>query len=178
MPKTRQEKEKIIQDLQEKLSKMKLAVFADYYGLTVKEVEDLRKSLKEKQGQYLITKKNLLKIALEKSDLKDASTSAQAIDLKTMEGGVSIAFHDQDEILPAKILNKFSKEHEALKIKGGILEGKFVGLDKIQELAKLPEKEELIAKLVYLVKSPLSRMKGVLEGNLRGLVCVLSKIKK
>jgi large subunit ribosomal protein L10 len=170
MAKARQEKEKIIQNLQEKLSKIKSAVFADYYGLTVKEIQDLRKFLKEKKGQYLVTKKNLLKIALEKAELGN-------IDLETMKGGISIAFHNQDEILPAKILSEFSKKHKALKIQGGIIEREFVSLDKIQELAKLPGKEELMAKLVYLIKSPISGLVNVIQGNIRGLVCVLSKIK-
>jgi large subunit ribosomal protein L10 len=166
MPKTRQQKENIVQDLQEKLSQAKAVVFADYYGLTVKEMEDLRKSLKEMGGQYLVTKKNLLKIALEKIGLSEVN----------LEGGISLAIHNEDEVLPAKILDEFSKSHEALKIQGGILEGKFVDLNKIQELAKLPGKKELIGKLVYLVKSPLEGIVGVLQGNLRGLVCVLTKI--
>lgn len=166
MPKTRAEKENIIQNLQEKLSQAKVLVFADYNGLTNKEIQDLKKSLRERQGQYLVTKKNLLKIALEKIDIKD-------IDLKAMEGGISIAFHNKDEVLPAKILNQFSKEHKALKIRGGILEGGFIDLDKVRKLAELSGKEELIAKFVYLIKTPLTGLAGVLQGNLRGLICLL-----
>ena len=170
MPKTRIEKEKIIQDIQKKLSEAKAIVFADYSGLKAKETEALRKLFKKAKGQYLITKKNLFKIILGKIGFKD-------MDPEIKEGGISFAFHNQDEILPAKILNDFSKEHKALKIRGGILEGRFIDSEKIQEIAKLPGKEELIAQFVYLTKAPLSGLVGVLKGNLRGLVCVLSKIK-
>lgn len=171
MPKKREIKKKIIEDLKKEISKTKVIIFADYYNLSVKKMEELRKRLKKKDGKYVVVKKNFLRIALKEIGLEN-------INLEELKGGISLAFHDQDEILPAKILNQFSKEHKELRIQGGILEKKFIDPAKITELAKLPEKEELIAKLIYFIKTPLSGFLRVLEGNLKSFVYLLKVIKK
>lgn len=171
MPKKREIKKKIIEDLKKEISKAKIIIFADYYHLSVKKMEELKKRLKKKDGKYVVVKKNLLRIALKEIGLEN-------INLEELKGGISLAFHDQDEILPAKILNQFSKEHKELRIQGGILEKKFIDPAEIAELAKLPEKEELIAKLIYLAKVPLLGFLRVLEGNLKSFIYLLKVIKK
>ena len=165
MAKTKQQKEKIIENLKEKFSKIKIAVFADYFGLKVKEIQKLKKLLKEKESDYLVVKKTLAKLALEKAGIKD-------INFDNIEG-LSIVFGYQDEIAPVKVLTEFSKDYKALEIKGGILEKEIIDFKKVLELSKLPTKTELIGKLLWQIKAPVSGLVNVLEGNLRSLICVL-----
>lgn len=165
MSKTREEKEKIVKFLKEEIRKAKVIVFSDYRGLKVKEIQNLRESLKEK-GRFYVTKKTLLKRALEDLDLK--------IEEEILEGLGLIFGHE--EIQPLKILVDFSKEHEKFKIKGGILEERMLTLEEILNLAKLPNKEELLTKLVFQIKSPLVGLQNVLKANLRNLIYILKQI--
>lgn len=169
MAKSKEQKQKMIKDLEERFSKMKSLVFSDYYGLTVKEIQELRKLLREKSGDYLVTKKTLLDLALKDTDIKDVNS-------KELTGGLGLAFGFDDEIAPAKILADFSKKHGALKISAGILEKRFISQEKVLELAKLPGKNELMVQIVGSIKSPLSGLVGVLKGNIRNFIGVLRAI--
>ncbi|TSC95328.1 MAG: large subunit ribosomal protein L10 [Parcubacteria group bacterium Athens1014_10] len=171
MAKTKEQKKQMVENLKEKFGKMKIAVFADYFGLKVKEIQELKNLLKKQQSDYIISKKTLTELSLKNAGIED-------IKLGEMEGGLGILFGYEDEITPVKVLTKFSKEHKALKIKGGILERKFINLEKVLELSKLPSKPELISKLLWQIKSPVSRLVNVLQGNLRGLTCLLNNLSK
>jgi len=118
----------------------------------------------------LVTKKTLMKIALKKAGL--------AVKPEVFDKSAAAVFGINDEAAPARIVQTFAKTHEALNVFGGILEGKFVGREKILELAKLPSREELLAKVLGSIKAPVSGFVNVLAGNLRGLVGVLSAIKE
>jgi len=170
MAKTRQQKEKEIEKLAEKLSKMKALVFANYDGLKVKEVDELRKILRDQGIDYLVSKKTLMKLALKKAGLKE-------IKVDELVGGVGLAFGYEDEVLPAKLLNDFAKTHQSLKLVGGILENKFIAKEKVLELARIPGKQELLAKTVWVIKSPISGFVNVLSGSLKSLLYVLNSIK-
>jgi large subunit ribosomal protein L10 len=170
MAKTREQKEKEIEKLAEKLSKMKAMVFANYDGLKVKEVNELRKTLREQKIDYLVSKKTLMKLALKKAGLKD-------IKVDEFVGGVGLAFGYEDEILPAKMLNDFAKTHQALKLIGGILENKFIAKEKVLELARIPGKQELLTMTVWVIKSPIAGLVNVLSGSLKSLLYALSAIK-
>lgn len=171
MSTTRKEKEKILETLKDNFGKMKIAVFADYFGLKVKEMQELKRLIKKDGGEYLVTKKTLAKLATGKANLKE-------IDFKGLEGGLSIIFGYSDEVAPVKTLVKFAKDHKALKVKGGILEKEFISLEKILVLSKLPTKAELISNLLYQIKAPISCFANVLQNNLRGLVCVLNNYQE
>ncbi len=171
MAKTREQKQEIIKDLEDKLKKIKSLVFVDYYGLKVKEINELRRLLREKSCQYLVAKKNLLRLALKKTELKD-------IDLNKIEGGIGLVFSFEKEIEPAKSAVNFAKDHKQLKVQGGIFEQKFIEAEMVKNLAALPTKQELMAQIVGTIKGPLSNLVYVLKGNLRGLVMALSGIKK
>ncbi|MCM8763335.1 MAG: 50S ribosomal protein L10, partial [Candidatus Omnitrophica bacterium] len=90
----------------------------------------------------------------------------------------SIIFVKDDPVVSAKVLYDFSKDHENLKLKGGLLKDRILDSQNIEMLAKLPSRNVLIAKTVGAIKSPLSSLVFVLEGNLRKLLCVLNEIKK
>ncbi|MEK7167102.1 MAG: 50S ribosomal protein L10 [Patescibacteria group bacterium] len=171
MAKTKAQKQEIIKQLSDKLSQIKSAIFVNYYGLKVKELQKLRKLCKEQKIDFLIAKKKLFKLCLEKNDLKE-------IDLKKTEGELGVILSYADEIAPAKILKDFQKEHKILKINGGILEKNFIGADEILNLAKLPSKHELLAKLIGGINAPIFGFVNVLAGNLRNLVGVLQAIKE
>lgn len=170
MPKTKSQKQAIVKDLKSKLTSMKSAVFVNFSGIPVKEINQLRNSGKEQQVGYVVTKKTLLKKVLSESGY-------EAVVKNGLAGEIATVFGLEDEIAPAKLVSAFTKSHENMKIIGGILEGAFVDRAKIMALAKLPSKQELLAKLVGSVASPLSGLLNVLQGNLRGLVCALNAIK-
>ncbi len=171
MPLSREEKKKIIEDVKDKVSRQKAVVFTDIKGLKVKDLTVLRKELKKEGIDYKMVKKTLFKISLPKEGFSEFNP-------KDMEGEITAAFGYKDEISPAKVLYKFSRTNEKLKIMGGIINGKFFPREQIIALANLPSREVLLAKLVGSVASPLSGLMNVLQGNLRGLVYILSAIKK
>lgn len=170
MAKSHQEKEKIVQELQDNLKRMKGLTFVNFSGLTVKEVNQLRKLLKQQGDQYTVTKKTLLKIAFKNSGL-------DKIDLDQIAGGFGMIFSFSDELAPIKTVVTFAKNHPNLIIRGGIFNQEFIGAERIKELASLPSKERLLTQIIWDLKSPISNFVYVLRGNLRGLVYVLSRIK-
>ena len=170
MPKTKEQKKQIVDDLANKLSKQKSLVFADYKGLTVPEAQEIRKIAREQDAEFIVAKKTLIQLALDKAELKD-------IDVKAMDGNVALIIGFEDEIAPAKLTAEFAKTHQALKLLGGVMENKYIDLAKVEALSKIPSKAELLAKLVGSINAPVSGFVNVLAGNLRGLVGVLNAIK-
>lgn len=169
---TRQQKQEIINDLKDKISRQKTMVFVDFTGLKVKDLSDLRKKLKKSDSLFRVSKKNLLKIAL-----KDFSSSL-AQKIEELEGEIGVIFGFGDEILPAKIAHNSASENENLKILGGFFEGKFIEKEIVIELAQISSKEGLLTKLVVSVSAPISNFVNALEGNIKGLVYALSAIKE
>ena len=168
MPKTKEQKRQILENLKDKLAKSKSVVFSSDTGLDVRTIEELRKEMKKNDAEYLVAKQTLLDIATK--DLKDK-------DLDSLEGSVAVTLSYEDEVSGAKILNKYAKGNETLALGGGILEGDYIMPDMVKRLATLPSKEELLAKLVGSLSSPMAGMVGVLSGVQRNFVGVLSAIK-
>lgn len=165
---TRSQKEAIVRKLAQSLKESKAVVFSDFKGFTVKDMTTLRRELREQGVDISVVKKTLISLAL-----KDAKIEA---DVKKMEGQIAIAVSGGDEVAAAKILAKFAKANENLKIVGGILGTKELTAEEVNALAKLPSKEELLAKLVGTLNAPVSGFVNVLAGNLRGLVQVLKAV--
>jgi len=170
MAKTREQKEENIKELTQDLTIMKSAVFANFKGVSVNDTEELRNECRKNDIHYSVTKKTLLKLALEKTDIK-------GVDVKSLAGNLAAAFGLKDEMAPAKTLYNFSQKHEGFKLLGGIMEKKFLSAAEVESLAKLPSRKELLAKLVGSIKAPVTGLVNVLAGNLRGLVIVLNAIK-
>ncbi len=173
MAKTKEQKKEIVQDLVDKFAKYKSIVFIDYKGLTVPEMQEMRRLCKEQDAEHIAVKKTLIQRALDKADIKDKN-----IDIKSLEGNVALIIGFDDQITPAKIAANFAKNHENLKMLGGIMEDKFIDLAQVEALSKIPSKPELLAKLVGSINAPVSGFVNVLAGNLRGLVTVLNAIKE
>ncbi len=169
MAKSKEQKKKELEKLEEALKNAKALVLINYYGLKVKEVSQLRKTTKAMAGKYLVTKKTLLRLALNKLGLDDKF-------IEKISGGVGLVFGYQDEIAPAKLVFKFSQEHEKMKVSGGILDKKFITPEEVIALAKLPTREQLLTKFVWIIKGPLNGLVNVCQGNLRNLIYALNTL--
>lgn len=170
MAKLKAKKESELASLKENFKTAKTAIFSVASGLTVSDSQELRRKLKSQQVVLQVGKKTLLKKALEDNQLPTG-------ELEDLRGNVAVAFGLADEVAPAKALAEFAKTHEKLQLKFGLLEGQVITLEKVKQLASLPGKTELLAKLVGTIKAPVNGLVNVLAGNLRGLVNVLNAIK-
>lgn len=170
MPKTRQEKQAQVEKLKKNFDQAKALVFINYDKLKVNEINELRKKLRDNKVVYFVSKKTLLKRVLKDNKLE--------IDVDQIPGSFALGFGLEDEVTPAKIAYEFAKTHENLKLVGGIFENKFIDKAKVLELAKLPGKQELMYKLVYVIKSPVTGLVNTLKGNLNKLVHVLKAIQE
>jgi len=165
---TKQQKQKIIEELADKIKSQKGLVFSDFKGLKVGEIEDLRKDLRKEGIDYKIAKKTLIKLALEKAEKK--------VDMDQFKNSIALALGFEDPIMPAKIINNFTKKHKNLKILGGLMDDRFLTIEEVKGLAAIPSKNELLFKLIYSLKSPMGGFVNVLKGTIANLVGVLSAI--
>ena len=173
MAKTREQKKVIIKNLEDMMAKSKSVVFAQFDGLGVKENEELRSKLREQGSEYYVAKKTLMKQAF--------GDKIEGLNVEEFEGKVATIFGYEDEVSPARTVAEFKKTNEndeKITFLGGILENKFLTHAEIENLASLPSKLELYAKLVGSIKAPVSGFVNVLGGNLRKLVYVLKAIEE
>jgi len=172
MPITKKQKQEILQDLKEKIKEQKTIIFVDFKGLKVKDVFDFRRKLRKADSLFKVSKKTLFRIALKDLD------SALPDKIDKMEGQIGLIFGFKDEISAAKVAYNFAKTKENLKILGGFFEGKIIDKEMVAELAQIPGREELLGRLVGGIAAPITNFVCVLQGNIKGLICVLSAIKK
>ena len=147
-------------------------VLADYRGLTVAQQSKLRRQILEVEGELVVAKNSLLKLALEAEKYSLPEDFAQ-----TLEGPTMTLFAYSDPIAPIKTLAQFVKENELPTIKLGFLVKEPLAKVQVEELATLPSKVELIGKTVATIKSPLTGIVNVLSANFRNLVYVLKAVK-
>lgn len=166
---TRQKKETQVEELASLFSEAKLTAFAAYQGLTVKDLQSLRRAAREAGVTIKVVKNRLVRVALSQSEqLKDVDTGL-------MKGQLLYAISTEDEVAPAQVLAKFAKEHDALKLVGGFdAAGTVLAEADIKALAALPTKDQLRGMLVGTIGAPLSGFVNVLAGNVRGVLNVLN----
>ena len=143
-------KAEAVKNVNEMLTNAETAIVVDYRGLTVAEVTDLRKQLRDAGIKMMVIKNKILERAVEGTDYEDLKS--------TFVGPTAVAFSDEDAIAPAKILKKFADDHEALEIKGGFIEKKVQTLDKINEYATLPSREDLLSMLASALQDPMRKI--------------------
>lgn len=158
-----------VEEIKSKFSDSDIVLFVDYRGLNVESVTELRSKLRENEVVYKVYKNTLAKIALKDNVTEDVN--------KILEGPTAFAFA-KDPVSVSKVLTSYSKENEDLEIKGGIYQGEFLDISQIKQLAVLPSKEELLAKLVYLLNAPVSGLVNVMSGPARKLVYALNAVKE
>ncbi|MDO8507499.1 MAG: 50S ribosomal protein L10 [bacterium] len=168
---TKKKKEELIDIFAERLEKSKAAVFTDYKGLTVEEINEVRSKLRDQGIEFKVIKNTLFGLAVKKAKLD--------VDPKELANHpVAVAFGYDDEVAPAKVVFNFAKDHEQLEIIGGILEGKSIDAQSVKSLAQMPSREELIAKMIGSMNAPVTNFVGVMHANLRNVVGVLNAIKE
>lgn len=150
MNNNRKIKEAKVAEIKEKLQNSKSIVLANYQGLTVEEDTNLRKTLREVGVEYKVYKNNLVILAAKELGIKGLE--------QYLEGPVSIAFGYEDATAPARVLHTFAKDHKKLELKAGLVEGALYNKEEIQQIATIPSKEVLIAKLLGSFKAPLSNL--------------------
>ncbi len=171
MQQTKQEKEALVASVTEKIKASKALVFANFKGVTVKNVTTIRRELRKSGSSWQVLKKTLLNIAL-----KDAGIELNTRDL---EGQIGVAF-SSDEVAAAKTIADFQKANKGVtfSIEGGVLGNKTLSADEVKALAKLPSQDELRAQLVGTLQAPIASFVRVLGGNIRALVQVLKAIEE
>lgn len=166
---TKVQKQKIIEDLREKIARQKAMILVGISGLKVKDISQLRKKLKGVDAQLKVVKKTLAEMVFKEKKL--------AFEKDKFKEEIALVFAFKDKILPAKTAYQFSRENENLKILGGFIENKFKEAGEIITLAQLPSREELLVKLIGSLNSPISGLVNVLGGNIKGLLQVLTQVK-
>lgn len=166
------EKTAVVEAMQEKLTSAKGAVFVGFHGLTVADVTKLRRKFLAANVEYKVVKNTLTRIAAQQAGFEGLG--------EFMEGPTALAVSMEDAVAPAKVLKDFIKETktEALEVKVGLVEGKVIDAAGVDELASLPSREELLAKLLGSMMAPVSGTVNVLQGTIRNMVYVLDAVRK
>lgn len=175
MARSKESKQAIIKSLSEKINEARSLVFVSLQGLTVKESEELRKNLRKESIDCMMAKKTLIRHSLEQSGIA-------GINPKHFEGEVAVVCSYDDEVAPARISCAFAKTHEALRILGGIIMQKdaipiLIDETGMKRLAALPSQQELRAKMIGSISSPLQGFASVLSGTIRSIVRVLDALQ-
>jgi large subunit ribosomal protein L10 len=163
----RTEKERVVAELARQLGESETLMVADYRGLTMPEIDELRGRLLEAGARFRVVKNTLTKLAAEQAGTTDV--------LQLIDGPTAIAFLDAegDPVAVAKVLNEVARANDVLVIRGGVLEGTIVGEDEIKRLATLPPADVLRAQLAGVVLAPLTTVVGLFTAPLRDLVGVI-----
>jgi large subunit ribosomal protein L10 len=170
---SREAKEQAVAQLTDDLGRIKLAVMTDYRGLTVREVEELRETLRAQGITYRVTKNTLLRLATQNNP------ALAGIDPQSFNGPMALAMGFDDEVAPARIIFQYAKAHEALEIVGAITsDGQVLDAGQVKALASLPTREQLIAQVVGTIAAPLTGFVGVMSGNLRSIVYLLNALQE
>ncbi|MBR2840160.1 50S ribosomal protein L10 [Candidatus Saccharibacteria bacterium] len=162
---SKDKKTTLVADLTELLSSAKATVYAKYQGLTVAELQELRKAAREAGVKIKVVKNRLVRVAMGQIAVyKDTDTTG-------LTGQLLYAVSDSDEVAPAKVLAEFAKTHDTLDLVGGFSDlGKALSSDEVKTLAAMPTKNELIAQVVAQLLSPVTDSVSALTGGLSGIV--------
>lgn len=159
-----------ISELKDRISGSGNLFFTNYAGLTVEEITRLRGELRKDGSSYAVAKNTLFSIAAGDELAKQLE--------QFLHGPTAIVFAGNDPVAPAKALKKFSDDVKPVEVKAAYIEGRVVDAAAVKALAVLPSREELIAKMVGSIASPLRGLVTVLSGNQRGLVRALNAIRE
>lgn len=143
-------KKQIVDEIADKFKASKSTIVVDYRGLTVGEVTELRKQLREAGVDFKVYKNTMSRRAADAAELSGLNDA--------LTGPNAIAFSNEDVVAPAKILNDFAKKHEALELKAGVIEGNVATVDEIKALAELPSREGLLSMLLSVLQAPIRNL--------------------
>jgi len=163
-------KKQAVSTIKEKIDRAKVIILSDYRAVSVKEITQLRRKLREEESEYTIIKNTLLKRALEDAGFTGLD--------EHLSGPTAVLFGYKDPVSPLKALVDFIEEVEKGEIRVGVIEKTIVDKKGIASVSKLPPREVLIAKVVGGFKSPFYGLVNVLQGNIRKLVYALNAVKE
>jgi len=171
MPLTRSDKEQLLEQYENSLAKAPHAFLVGYQGITVPQVTELRNRVRNSGGEYVVVKNTVALRAI------DSKALAQLKDHFT--GPTAVVFSSKDPVALAKALTDSVKDMPALQFKAGMVEGRAIGAEQIKDIASLPSREELLAKLLFLLQAPIVRFVRVLAAlGPQPLVSVLDQVRK
>ena len=165
----RHEKEQTVAKLQERFAGAKAAVLTEYRGLTVSELTALRRELREVAGEYQVAKNTLVALAIEGTPYLSLK------ELLTGQNGIVFGYGDAVSL--AKVITRYAREHEKFTIKGGVTEGQFLAVNRVEVLAQLPTQEALRAQLLGLLSRPAAQLMNLLTAPAARLARLLDARK-
>ncbi|AHF09095.1 MULTISPECIES: 50S ribosomal protein L10 [Dehalobacter] len=164
-----EEKQKVVEDIKQKFEGANGVILADYRGLTVSQVTNLRVELRQAGIEYRVLKNTMVRRAADEIGITGLA--------EFLEGPTALAF-STDPVAPAKILSEFSKKNKSLTIKAGVLDGKVINAEKVKDLANLPSREVLLSQVLAGMQGPLQGMVNVLQGPIRKFGYALEEVRK
>jgi large subunit ribosomal protein L10 len=162
-----EQKERVVERLTEQMRDAPAMIVADYRGLTVTQVADVRRSLRESRATFHVAKNTLAKLAAKQAERPDL--------IEFLEGPTAIAFVSDDPAAAAKKLSELARQTRVLEVRGAIMEGQTLSAEQVRQLGDLPPKDVLRAQVVGAVAGPLQGAYGVLSAPLREFLIVLDQ---
>jgi len=159
-----------IEEIKAKLKNAKVAIVTDYRGLSVDEIMGLRRQLQKEDGDYMVTKNTLAKLAIKGTEFEVLA--------EVFKGPVALAFGYKDQVSPAKIMSEFIKKVKKGEIVAAALDGKLFSANEAKALATLPSREELYAKMLGCINSPASGIANSTNAVLTSLVRAMDAVRQ
>ena len=159
-----------IEEIKAKIAKAQVAIVTDYRGLSVEEITTLRRQLQKEDGDYMVTKNTLAKIAVQGTNFEVLADA--------FKGPVALAFGFKDQVSPAKIMADFIKKSKKGQMIAAALDGKLFSAEEAKALANLPSREELYAKMLGCINSPASGIANSTNAVLTSLVRAMDAVRE
>lgn len=168
--KNREQKAEAISQFTEGIGSATNAFVLDFKGITVPQVTELRKQIRETGSEYVVIKNTLALIAVKDTPLTKLT--------QHFTGMTAVAYNATDAVALAKVLTKFAKDVPTVQFKAALLGGQPVAASEIQNIANLPSREELVGKLLFMLQSPIRGLAIVLAANIRNLAVVIDQVRQ
>ncbi len=165
-----QEKIAVVEKYTEKFKQANSIYLADYTGIDVQTVNDVRRKFREENIEYKVLKNRLAKIALDGAGLPGLEDH--------LKGVTSFIIGYDDPVIPAKIVKEFNKKKETLRLKAVLFEGKVLNAEEAKKLADLPSREVLLSQFVGMLQSPMTKLAATLQAGMQNLARTLDALKE